>query len=309
MIYPIHYSTWIANIMHVWKKNREIRIYVDFQNLNQASLKDNYALPNIDHILQTIAGSKMMSMLDGFSGFSQIEVDPEDKFKTVFTTPWGTFTYNRIPFGLINARATFQRVMNSSFVDPQDRIIVIYLDDLIVFSKKREDHLRDLEKVLKRCGEHGISLNPKKSVFCITKGRFIGHIVFHECIRIDPEHVKAIQQLNLPVRKSGTKSFFGQVNFLRRFIPDFSKIKKCIIDMMKGSQSFKWNDSGKKAFDLIKHAIARAPMLVHPDYTKEFILYCYEFAHTLSAILMQENNEGIQAPITFMVKTLMQDNG
>lgn len=140
----------------------------------------------------------------------------------------------------------------------------------------------------------------KKICFLCNKGRLLSHIVSHEGIRIDPERVKAIHQLNLPASKTGTKSFFGQVNFLWRFIPDFSEITKCIVDMMKGSQSFKWSDSEKKAFELIKHAIARAPTLVHPDYTKEFILYCYASAHTLFAILMQENNEGIQAPIAFM---------
>lgn len=167
IIYPIHHSTWIANIVPVRKKNGEIIICVDFRNLNQASLKDNYALPNMDHRLQIVVGSEMMSMLDGFSCFNQIEVDPDDQSKTMFTTSWGTFAYNRMSFGLINVGVTFQRAMNSSFVDLKDKIIVIYLDDLIVLSKKRESHLKDLEKVLMRCREHGISLNPKKSIFCV----------------------------------------------------------------------------------------------------------------------------------------------
>lgn len=131
----------------------------------------------------------------------------------------------------------------------------------------------------------------------------LGHIVSQEGIKIDLERVKAIQQLNFSTNKSGIKSF-GQVNFLRRFIPDFLEITKCIINMMKGSQI--WNDFGRKAFDEIKVAIAKAPILVHPDYTKEFILYCYASAHTLSAILMQENRGGIQAPIAFMSTPLKE---
>lgn len=141
---------------------------MDFKNLNQASLKDNYALPNKDHLLQTMVISEMMSMLDGLSNFNQIEVDLKDQFKTIFKTPWVILTYNRIPFGLINSRATFQKAMKSSFVDLKDKFIIIYLNDLTVFSKKRENHLRDLDKVLRRLKEHDISLNPMKSIFYVT---------------------------------------------------------------------------------------------------------------------------------------------
>lgn len=170
---------------------------------------------------------------------------------------------------------------------------------MTVFSKKRKDHIRDLEEVLQRCKEHGISLNPKKFVFCVTEGRLLGHIV-SQGVKIDPAKVKAIQQLSLPLSKTGVKSFFGQVNFLRRFVLDFSQIVKNIVDMMKGNKTFKWSDTRKKAFGDIKDAITKALVLVHPDYTKEFIIYYYASKHTMSAILMQENREQIQAPIAFM---------
>ena len=160
--------------------------------------------------------------------------------------------------------------------------------------------MEDLRKVLQRCREHGISLNPKKSFFCVTKGKLIGHIVSQEGIKIDPDKVEAIQRLNFLVNKIGVKSFFGQVNFLRRFVLDFAETSKHIVDMMKGSPNFKWNEAGKRAFQDIKTAIANAPVLCHPNYKKNFIIYCYASEHTLSVILMQENDEGIQAPIAFM---------
>ena len=144
-----------------------------------------------------------------------------------------------MPFGLINAGATFQRCMSKTFADMKDRIIVIYLDDLTVFSKKRKDHMEDLRRVLQRCREHGISLNPKKSIFCVTKGKLLGHIVSQEGIKIDPDRVEAIQRLSLPINKTGVKSFFGQVNFLRRFVPDFVETTKHMVDMMKGNLNFK----------------------------------------------------------------------
>lgn len=155
--------------------------------MNQASLKDNFTLPNMDYLLQTVARSEMMSMLDGFLGYNHVEVEEEDQHKKAFMTPWGTFVYHRMPFRLINIGATFQRCMSKTFVDLKDRIIVIYLDDLTVFSKKRKDHIEDLRKVLQRCRDHGISLNPKKSVFCVIEGRLLNHIVSQEGIRIDPE--------------------------------------------------------------------------------------------------------------------------
>lgn len=165
-----------------------------------------------------------------------------------FTTPWGIFSYSRMPFVLINVGATFQYDMNFAFGNMKDRIIVIYLDDLTVFSKKRKDHIKDLESVLQRCRDHGVSLNPKKLIFCVIEGKLLGHVVSQEGVKIDPDIVKAIQQLSLPLRKIGVKSFFGHVNFLRRFVPDFLEIVKCVVDMMKGNKTFKWSDIGKKAF-------------------------------------------------------------
>lgn len=232
IIYLIHHSTWVANIVPVRKKNGEIRICVDFRNLNQASLKDNYALPTMDHVLQSVVGSEVMSMLDGYSGYNQISVASEDQHKTAFITPWSTFAYSRMPFGLINAGATFQRAMNSSFRDLRDKIIVIYLDDLTVYSKRRKHHLRDLERVLERCRQHGISLNPKKSVFFVEEGKLLGHIVSREGIRIDPERVKAIQSLILPTNRSDLKSFFSQINFLRSFVLEFSEKVRYMLEMM-----------------------------------------------------------------------------
>ncbi|XP_059075135.1 uncharacterized protein LOC131875125 [Cryptomeria japonica] len=178
--------------------------------------------------------------------------------------------------------------MDISFGNLRNKIIVIYLDDLTIFSRKRKHHLRDLRKVLMRCREHGVSLNPKKSVFGVTKGKLLRHIVSKEGVKVDPERVKAIQQLNLPSNKNGVRSFFGQVNFLRRFIPDFAKTTKYIVNTMSENVVFKWNEEGKRAFEEIKREIAHAPTLVNPDFSKDFIIYCYASEHTMSRILVQK---------------------
>ena len=161
----------------VRKKSGEIRPCIDFRNLNRVSLKDNYPLPKMDHILQRVVGSQRMSMLDGFSGYNQIAVHPDDQEKTAFTTPWGTFMYAKIPFGLMNAGATFQRAMYIAFAEEMDKILVIYLDDITVFFKSYEEHAAHLRRVFKKCRRFGISLNPKKSNFAMKEGKLLGHII------------------------------------------------------------------------------------------------------------------------------------
>ena len=142
IILPLRYSSWVANLVPVRKKNEEIRLCVDFRNLNRSSLKDNYPLPKIEKILQKVVGAQRISMVDGFSGYNQISMHPDDKEKTAFTTPQGTFMYDKMPFGLMNAGATFQRAMDIAFVGEKEKFVVIYLDDITIFSKLDDEHLK-----------------------------------------------------------------------------------------------------------------------------------------------------------------------
>lgn len=165
IILPIRYSKWVSNIVPTRKKTGEIRLCIDFKNINKVSLKDNYPLPKMDHILQKVVGSSRISLLDGFLGYNQVLAHPNDQDKTAFTTPWGTFMYVKIPFGLMNVGATFQRAMDIAFADDIGHFIVIYLDGITVFSKTDEEHLAHLRRVFEKCKRFGISLNPKKTLF------------------------------------------------------------------------------------------------------------------------------------------------
>lgn len=164
----------MSNLVPVEKKNGDIQLCVDFRDLNQASLKDHYPFPPMEQLLSTVVGSKMFSMLDGFSGYNQVLVKPEDRHKTTFTTKWGTFAYQKMPFGFSNVGATFQRAMDLDFKELINQIILIYLDDLTIFSKHKEDHFDHLELVFQKCLEFGISLNPKKFIFGVLQGKFLG---------------------------------------------------------------------------------------------------------------------------------------
>jgi ribonuclease HI len=304
IIVPLRYSEWVANLVPVRKKNGEIRLCVDFINLNRCSLKDNYPLPKMDHILQRVVGEKIISMLDGYSGYNQISVMEEDKKKTTFTTPWGTFMYEKMPFGLMNAGATFQRAMDIAFVGEKDRFMVIYLDDITVFSTSDDEHLQHLKQTFEKCRRYGISLNPKKSHFSMEEGKLLGHIVSPEGIKIDPERVKAIQQIDIPRNKKSIQSFIGKINFLRIFIPNFAEIIKYITDMLKKDAEIKWIPEAKESFENIKQALIKAPVLIIPNYSKEFLIFSFSSEDTIVVVLLQRNDQGYEQPISFFNKTL-----
>ena len=182
IITPISFSEWVSNLVPTKKKTNDIRLYVDLKNLNKASLKDNYPLPKMDQILQRVVGSTRISSLDGFSGYNQILVHPDDQPKIAFTTPWGTFMYVKMPFELMNAGATFERAMDIAFSKGIHDFLVIYLDDITVFSKSDNQHLDHLRQVFIKCRKYGISLNPKKSLFGLEEEKLLGHIIFKDGI-------------------------------------------------------------------------------------------------------------------------------
>jgi hypothetical protein len=233
IIVPLRYSKWVANLVPVRKKSGEIRLCVDFRNLNRSSIKENYPLPKMEHILQRVTGASRISMINGSSGYIQISFLPKDREKRAFATPWGTFMYAKIPFGLMNARETFQRAMDIALIGEKDQFVVIYLDDIIVFSRSNKEHYCHLRKVFLKCRRFGISLNPKKSLFSMKEGKLLGHIVSAEGVRIDPSRVEAIQTLSLPRSRKEVQSFLGKINFLRRFISNFSKLVKHITTMLR----------------------------------------------------------------------------
>jgi hypothetical protein len=304
IIVSLRFSKWLANLVPVRKKSGEIRLCVDFQNLNRVSLKDNYPLPKMDYILQKVVGSQKMSMLDGFSGYNQIMVHPDDQEKTTFTTPWGTFMYAKIPFGLMNAGETFQRAMDIAFADEKDKFIVIYLDDITVFSNSDDEHLKHLKRVFQKCRRFGISLNPKKSNFGMQEGKLLGHIISKEGIKIDPNRVAAILKIDTPRSKKEVQSFLGRVNFLRRFIPNLEEIIKFITSMLRKGSEIKWTPEARKSFEDIKVALTKAPVLASPDYAKDFILFSFASEHTIVGVLLQKNEHNFERPIAYYNITL-----
>eukprot|EP00253_Pinus_taeda_P035144 PITA_35144 len=204
-----------------------------------------------------------------------------------------------MPFGLINVGATFQRAMDTAFRGLINRSVVIYLDDITVFSKKRSNHLHDLNQIFQRCKRYGISLNPKKSFFALDQGKLLGFIVSRDGIYIDPDQIKEISEIPFPHNKKSMQSFLGQINFVKRFVPDFSHIILPLQAMIKKNAVFKWGLIEKEAFDQIKQSIINAPSLINPNFSNPFTLYTIASNTSYAAVLTQLNDHNLEAPISF----------
>eukprot|EP00253_Pinus_taeda_P015200 PITA_15200 len=303
-IAPIRFSEWVSNLVPTIKKIGEIRLCVDLRNLNQVSLKDHYPLPKMDHILQRVVSCSRISLLDGFSGFNQILVHPDDQDKTAFTTPWGTFKYVKMPFGLKNAGATFQRAMDIAFAKEIHDFLVVYLDELTPFSKYDQEHLKHLRQIFMTCRKYGISLNPKKSLFALEEGKILGHIISKYGIRIDPERIQAILQIPYPRNIKELRAFLGKINFLRRFIPNLAELIRLLSNMLKNNAKVKWSLETKQAFESIKTAPTQMPVLTSPQFDKDFIIFSFASDHTIAAVLLQKDDQGNEKPIAFFSRAL-----
>lgn len=290
----------------IWfkKKNGDICIFIDFRNLNKPCEKEYFPLPPMEQILQSVAGYELISFLDGFSGYNQILVHPDDRLKTTFRMKWGTYAYQKIPFGLVNVGETFQRAIDIEFRGLINKIVVVYLDDITIYSKKRKIHYHDLKQILERCIKYGISLNPKRSYFALREGKLLGFIVSKEWIYIDPNRIKAISNIPLPHNKKSMKSFLGQINFVKRFVPNFSQIVLPLQVMIKKNSVCKWGHNERESFELIKKAIIDAPSLINPNFSDQFSLYTFSSKLSYLAVLTQSNDKKVEASISFFSSNL-----
>jgi hypothetical protein len=190
-IYSVALIDWVSNLVPIDKKQGTIRVCVDYRDINKDCPKDNFPTPFVDQIVDDCAESEIFSLMDGFSEYNQINIVPEDQHKTTFICPWGTFAYRKLPFGLNNAGATFQRAMSYAFHDIK-HIVQPYLDDLPTHSMHQVDHPKHLQAIFVRCRFYHIRLNPHKCVFCMESDRILGFIISHQGIRVDPLKVEAI---------------------------------------------------------------------------------------------------------------------
>ena len=216
--------------------------------MNKATKKDHFPLPFIDQVLDTLAGKKYFSFLDGYSGYNQISIAPEDQDKTTFTYPWGTFAYSILPFGLCNAPATFQRAVINIFVDISHDCMEIYMDDFTTFGVTTKEVIMNLEKVLIRFQEHNLALNSEKCFMLMQEAVVLGYFISAVGIQVDPAKIEVILTLPIPKKSKDVRSFLGHVGYYRCFIKDFRKIASPLYTLLIKEAEFIWTPECNEAF-------------------------------------------------------------
>uniref|UniRef100_A0A2N9GX05 Integrase catalytic domain-containing protein n=1 Tax=Fagus sylvatica TaxID=28930 RepID=A0A2N9GX05_FAGSY len=303
-IKPIQHPRWLSNIVPVKKKNGQIRCCVDFRNLNKACPKDEFPLPNMDLLIDSAAGHAMFSFMDGFSGYNQIRMSTRDAEKTAFRTPIGNFYYTVMPFGLKNAGATYQRTMTAMFHDMMHKEIEDYVDDIVVKSKKREDHLGILRKVFDRCRLYKLKMNPLKCAFGVSAGKFLGFLVHNRGIDVDPAKASAVATMKAPTSHKELKSFLGRLSYIRRFIPGLAAVTAVFAPLMKKGVPFIWSTACQQAFEKIQQIMTKLPTVCAPVPGRPLRLYLASNSEAIGGLVAQEDEEGTERPIYYVSRAL-----
>ncbi|KAL4378792.1 hypothetical protein GQ457_02G028570 [Hibiscus cannabinus] len=254
-------------------------------------------------MLDRLAGKQFYCFLDGYSGYNQIAIAPEDQSKTTFTCPYGTFAFRRMPFGLCNAPATFQRCMTAIFSDLNEDCLEIFMDDFSTFGDNFDSCLSNLEKFLTRCKETNLVLNWEKCHFMVDEGIVLGHKISSKGMEVDKAKIEVISKLPPPTTVKGIRSFLGHAGFYRRFIEDFSKITKPLCSLLEQSRPFEFNNDCTKAFNLLKQKLVTAPIVEPPDWKLPFELMCDASDYAVGAVLGQRKWK-IFHPIYYASKIL-----
>nr|CAN64984.1 hypothetical protein VITISV_037987 [Vitis vinifera] len=262
-----------------------------------------YPISDSPWVLERVSGHPFYCFLDGYSGYFQIEIDVEDQEKTTFTCPFGTYAYRRMPFGLCNAPATFQRCMLSIFSDMVERIMEVFMDDITIYGGTFEECLVNLKAVLKRCIEKDLVLNWEKCHFMVHQGIVLGHIIFEKGIEVDKAKVELIAKLPSPTTVKGVRQFLGHVGFYRRFIQDFSKLSRPLCELLAKDAKFFWDERCQKSFDQLKQFLTTAPIVRAPNWQLPFEVMCDASDFAIGAVLGQRKY-GKPYEIYYASKTL-----
>lgn len=293
-IRPCQFTDWLSNIVPVTKKNGKIRVCIDFRNLNKASPKDQYPLPVPDMLVDSTSGFEVMSLMDGHSGYNQIFIAEEDVNKTAFRCPGniGIFEWIVMPFGLINAGATYQRAMNQIFHDMIGHFVEVYVDDVVVKSSV-STHAEYLRQVFERTRKFKLKMNPLKCAFGVSAGQFLGFLIHQKGIEIQRSKSEAINQVKPPTCKKELQSFLGQVNYLRRFIANCAGKTDCFSPLLKlkFGEPFIWNEEHQMAFETLKQYLMNPPVLVSPKPGQPLKLYISATDTSVGCLLAQDFEE------------------
>ena len=293
-------SPWASPITLVPKRDGSTRFCVDYRRLNAVTQKDAHPLPHCKDVFDALHGAAVFSTLDLKSGYWQMPMSLSSIPKTAFTCLRGLFEFTRLPFGLVNAPSQFQRAMNQVLSGLIGRNCMVYIDDIVVYSKTVADHARDLEEIFERLKEVGLQLKPSKCSFELPQVELLGHVVSAEGVKPLPTKVEAIVNLAPPTSQKAVRSFLGMVGYYREHIPNYAEIALPLTELTKKNQPFVWGDEQHESFETLKQALVQAPILAHPDPAKPYTLYTDASDQAIGAILVQKDEEGVERVIAYL---------
>ena len=274
-------------VILVPKKDGSWRMCTDCRAINNITVKYRHPIPRLDDLLDELFGASYFSKIDLKSGYHQIRIKEGDEWKTAFKTKYGLYEWLVMPFGLTNAPSTFMRLMNHVLRNFLGKFVVVYFDDILVYSKSFDEHVLHLRCVLEVLRQEKLYANIEKCTFCKYHVVFLGFVVNSKGVHVDEEKIKAIKDWPIPRNVSEVRSFHGLASFYRRFVRDFSTIAAPLNEVVKKNVGFKWEREQQEAFDSLKEKLMHAPILALPDFAKSFELECDASNVGIGAVLMQ----------------------
>ena len=281
------YSPWASPIVMVKKKDNTYRFCIDYRALNAVTVKDSHPIPRQDDTIDALSSSTFFSVIDLSAGYWQVPLDPNSKEKTAFTTGTGLYEFNVMPFGLVNAPMTFQRLMERVLQGLHWSTCLVYLDDCIILGQDFTSHLANLKEVLQRVREAGLKLKPSKCQLFKKQFTYLGHVISSAGVLPDPSNISKVAALSRPRTATQVRSFLGLASFYRRFIPAFSKVAAPLTNLTQKRAQFVWTDECESAFNALKQALVQPPILAYPDFSAKFLLATDASQDAIGAVLSQ----------------------
>lgn len=286
-------SPWASPIILVRKKDNSYRFCVDYRKLNKVTEKDAYPLPRITSTLDKLRDARYLSTLDIKSAFHQIPLEESSKKYTAFTVPnRGLFQFKRLPFGLSNSPATWQRFIDCVLSNDLEPYVFVYLDDIVVVTQEFQKHLSILREVFSRIRSAGLTVSREKCIFCKPELKYLGYVIDRNGLHVDNDKVSAILNIPTPANVTEVRRVIGMMSWYRRFIPNFSTLTAPLTNLVKKNVKFRWNDDCENSFRVLKEALVSAPVLCCPDYNLPFVIQCDCSGYGIGAVLSQPHPEG-----------------